>query len=429
MTPTVSSIPGPETIARRVLSNGVVALARQNMTSPTVVIDGLIPVGSVAEPASLAGLASFTASLMTRGTERRSFAEINETVEGVGASISVGGGLHATSFSAECLAEDLPTILDVLADVLQHPTFPAEHVEKVRGQILTSIQERENDTRRMAGLAFRETIYPQHPYGRPLSGYRETVQAITREDLVGFYRRRFRPQGGIVAIVGAVEPQKALDQLEAMLGSWQPPAASGDDGQPPLPEVLPPAGVQRKEVVMAGKSQADIVLGTVGLARRDPDYYAAHVANTVLGRFGLMGRLGERVREEQGLAYYAYSALEAGIGRGPWMAIAGVNPRNVARAIASILEEIKRMRQEPVPPDELADVKSFLTGSLPLRLETNDGVADFLLDMEWYGLGLDYLHRYPDLINRVTADEVMAVVQKYLNPEAYVLAIAGPPEA
>lgn len=429
MTRTTPSLPGPESIARRVLPNGMIALARENYTSPTVTINGLVPAGSVAEPASQAGLASFTASLLTHGTERRSFAEINETVEGVGASIGVSGGQHASTFSAECLAEDVPLILDVLADVLQHPTFPADHVEKVRGQILTGIQERENDTRRMANLTFRELIYPQHPYGRPMSGYRDTVQAITREDLAGFYRQRFHPEGGIVVLVGAMEPQTALDHLEAALGSWRGTHDTDDGRQPSLAPVSEPTSVRRKDVVMAGKSQADIVLGCIGLERRNPDFYAANLANTVLGRFGLMGRLGENVREKQGLAYYAYSALEAGMGRGPWMAIAGVNPRNVDRAIVSILEEIERLRREPVPPDELTDVKGYITGSLPLRLETNGGVASTLLDMEWYGLGLDYLQRYADLINSVTAEQIMAVAQKYLNPEAYVLAVAGPAES
>ncbi|MCC7353676.1 MAG: insulinase family protein [Anaerolineae bacterium] len=429
MTPTASSLPGPETIARRVLPNGIIALARENYTSPTVTVNGLVAAGSVTEPDSQAGLASFAASLLTRGTERRSFAEINETVEGVGASIGVSGGQHASTFSGESLAEDLPLILDVLADVLQHPIFPADHVEKVRGQILTGIQERENDTRRMAGLTFRETLFPQHPYGRAMGGYRETVQAIAREDLAGFYRQQFRPQGAVVAVVGAIEAQAALDHLEATLGSWQVSRNTGNGKTSPLALVSEPASVRRKDVVMAGKTQSDIVLGCIGLERRNPDFYAANLANTVLGRFGLMGRLGENVREKQGLAYYAYSALEAGMGRGPWMAVAGVNPRNVERAIASILEEVERLRREPVPADELADVKGYITGSLPLRLETNGGMASTLLDMEWYGLGLDYLQRYFALINGVTTEQILVVTQRYLNPEAYVLAVAGPAES
>ena len=429
MTPIASSLPGPDTIARRVLRNGIIALARENYTSPTVTVNGLVVAGSIAEPASQAGLASFTASLLSHGTENRSFTAINETVEGVGASISVSGGQHASTFSAECLAEDVPLILDVLADVLQHPTFPAEHVEKVRGQILTGIQERENDTRRMAGLTFREMMYPQHPYGRAMSGYSETIQAISRADLAGFYHQQFSPQGAMVVLVGAMEPQAALDYLEAKFGSWAVTPDAGNGRQASVPPVSDITSIRRKDVVMPGKTQSDIIWGCIGMERRDPDYYAANLANTVLGRFGLMGRLGENVREKQGLAYYAYSALEAGKGRGPWMTIAGVNPRNVERAIASMLEEIERLRHEPVPAEELADVKGYITGSLPLRLETNSGVASTLLDIEWYGLGLDYLQRYTHLINSITSEQLIAAAQKYLNPEAYVLTVAGPAES
>jgi zinc protease len=152
----------------------------------------------------------------------------------------------------------------------------------------------------------------------------------------------------------------------------------------------------------------------------------ARLANTVLGVFGMMGRLGDRVREEQGLAYYVYSKLDAGLGAGPWTAIAGVNPANVERAIEGILHEVRRLRDEPLPADELADSQSFLTGSMPLRLETNEGLASTLLDMERYGLGLDYLQRYPAMVQAVTTQDVQDIARQYLDPDVYVLAIAGP---
>ena len=139
-----------------------------------------------------------------------------------------------------------------------------------------------------------------------------------------------------------------------------------------------------------------------------------------------MGRLGENVRDEQGLAYYAFSRMEAGLGPGPWMAVAGVNPQNVEQAVESILVELRRLRDTPVESDELDDVKAYLTGSLPILLETNEGVARSLLDMELYDLGLDYLQRYPGLIEAITAQEVQEAARTYLNPEAYALAIAGP---
>jgi len=151
------------------------------------------------------------------------------------------------------------------------------------------------------------------------------------------------------------------------------------------------------------------------------------VCNTILGVFGLMGRLGEKVRDEQGLAYYSLSRVDGGPGPGPWSVIAGVNPANIERAIASIRAEIRRICEEPVGEEELADNKAFITGSLPLRLETNEGVAQAILNMERYSLGLDYLQRYAGLINDITIERVQAVARRWLDPDAYALAIAGPP--
>jgi zinc protease len=389
-----------------------------------VVVSGYLSVGSVADAEDTAGLAGFTASLLGRGTELRSFDEINETVEGLGASMGFSAGRHVTSFRSKSLAADLELILEVLVDQVRCPTFPPEHVERVRGQWLTDLQERDHDTRRTAGLAFRELIFPGHPYGRSSMGYRETATAISRDDVVDFYRRNYGPQGGVVAVVGAVSADRALALLEDAFDGWQGERA--DPNEPALP--LPPRleTIRRKSVVLPGKTQSDLVLGCVGLARRDPDYYAALVANTVLGRFGMYGRLGANVREKQGLAYYSLSSLEAGVWPGPWYVFAGVNPANVQRAVDSILLEVARMRDEPVPADELNDTKAFLTGSLPLRLETNEGMAGALLEIERHGLGLDYLHRYDGLIRGVTAAQVEAVATRYLDPKAYALAIAGP---
>jgi zinc protease len=179
---------------------------------------------------------------------------------------------------------------------------------------------------------------------------------------------------------------------------------------------------------MTNKTQADIALGTVGPARTAEEYYAARVGDLILGHLGLMGRLGEKVRDQQGLAYYAYSGLEAGLGRGPWSVRAGVNPTNVDRAIESILAEIVRLQHEPVTDQELEDGQDYLTGSLPLRLETNEGIAGMLLDMDLYQLGDDYIMRYPDLVRAVTKEHIQAAALKYLDPEHYAIAIVGPYE-
>ncbi|MXX24013.1 MAG: insulinase family protein, partial [Caldilineaceae bacterium SB0668_bin_21] len=177
---------------------------------------------------------------------------------------------------------------------------------------------------------------------------------------------------------------------------------------------------------MPGKVQSDVVIGCLAISRNHPDYHAVQVANNILGQFGMMGRLGENVRERQGLAYYSYSALDADIGIGPWVAFAGVNPQNVDQAIDSILHEFERLGQEPVTDEELSDSIANMTGTLPLRLETNDGVASILLNMEWFGLGLDYLQTYQDRIRSITKEDVQRVAAQYLRTDAYTLVTAGP---
>jgi zinc protease len=421
----MASIPGPESIFRREFPNGMTVLVRENFSSPSVVIEGVLHAGAVDEPADKAGLASFTASTLMRGTERRTFQQIYEEIESIGASVDVGGGLNTSGFGSQSLAEDMPTVIDVLADVLQHPTFPAAEIEKERGEILTDLHERAHDTRRMAGLTFRRLLYPEgHPYGRAVGGYIETIRAITRDDLEVFYRTRFGVQGMIVSIVGAVKAEAAFGMWERAFGAW--PGASAQAQREPLPPVLPLTESRRGVALLPGKAQSDVYLGFVGPRRAAADYLDAAMGNNVLGVFGLMGRLGENVRDKLGLAYYSFSRIEGGLGPGPWLFVAGVNPANVERAIEAMRSEIRRICDRLVGSKELADNKAFVTGSLPLRLETNDGVAGIMVDMELYHLGLDYLQRYTETIGAITPRRIQAAAQKYLDPDCYALAVAGP---
>jgi len=417
------SFPSPETITRTELPNGITVLVYENHSSPAVVISGYLWAGSQSETAQQAGLGSFTSGSLMRGTERYTFSQINEALESTGAQLGFQSSVHTVGFGGKSLAEDLDLVLDILADSLQHPTFPAQEVEMLQGQILTSLQRRAHDTRRMAVLTFDALLYPDHPYGRSILGYEETVPGLNRDDLAKYYREHYTPDGMVVAVVGAVSTEVALDKVRTTLGNWQAPTATPNRSIPPSVGL---SELARQVEIMEGKTQSDIMLGWPGVARRDPDFMKVNLANTILGVFGMMGRLGKQVRDRQGLAYYVYSRVSAGLGAGPWAAIAGVGPENVDRAISGILGEVRRLRDEPLPADDLADSQSFLTGSLPLRLETNEGVAATLLDMERYALGLDYLHRYPGLVNDVTPQDVQDVAQKYLDPDLYALAVAGP---
>ena len=415
-------LPGPDDTLRRVLPNGVTVLARENWAAPSVVVEGYLVAGNLDEPADVPGLASFVVAMLSRGTEHRTFAEINETVESVAASIGFSSDRHITNFSTKSLAEDLDLVLEVLADELRAPAFPEPYIERVRGLRFTSLAERENDTRQMAGRTFRELMYGDHPLGRDMLGTRESLNAIDRDALVEFYQTFYRPQDMVVVVVGAVPAEEAVRKIEAAFGDWKH-ARPKRAALPPLPPI---DGVRKRHLVMPEKTQSDLVMGWQGMRRLDPEYDPARVANTVLGVFGMMGRLGANVREKQGMAYYAYSRLSGDREPGTWVAVAGINPANVTRAQQAILDEVKRLQDELVPEEELEDSKHYLTGSVPLQLETNDGVASLLADIEWHRLGLDYLERYPKIIQSVTAEQIQKVAQKYFNLSSYVQALAGP---
>jgi zinc protease len=421
--PTDYSLPGPEDVSRVELPNGIVVLARPNFNSPSVVISGYLPVGNLFDSDEKLGLASFVASALMRGTTARSFQEIYTALESIGASLGFNGGTHTTGFAGKALVEDLDLLLEILAESLRHPVFPVDPVERLRAQILTALSIRAQDTGEMASLTFDKIVYAGHPYSRPEDGYPDTVKAIRREDLQEFHKRFYGPRGMVIAIIGAVDPDRAIGKAAQILGDWENPERPE---LPALPALKSLEELATERVTIPGKFQADILIGSAGPQRRSPDYLAAALGNSVLGQFGMMGRIGEVVREKGGLAYYAYSTLAGGFGPGPWYVSAGVDPANVEQASYLIRQEIRRFVEQPVSQDELSDSQANFIGRLPLSLESNGGVAAALLNLERYDLGLDYYYRYADLVNVVTPDEVLETARCYLDPDGLAVAIAGP---
>jgi zinc protease len=422
-TNTSPSLPGPQDVSRFVLPNGVVVLVRANFNSPSVVVSGYLPAGSLGDPDDRLGLAMFVSNALMRGTEQRDFHQIHAALEDVAASLSFGVTHHIVSFTGRALREDLSMLLDLLAEVLRRPIFPEEQIEKLRAQLLTALAIRAQDTAEMAGLTFDQILFNGHPYSRPTDGWPQTVQAIQRADLLAFHRRYYGPRGLVLAVVGAVEAAEVLERVEHALGDWQNPEQAA---LPALPPFQPLARTIRKKVRLRDKAQSDLVVGTAGPRRNDPDFMAASLGNSVLGQFGLAGRIGDSVREKAGLAYYAYSSLNSGPGPASWEISAGVNPANVARALQLIRREIENFVNRGVSEEELADSQANFIGRLPLSLESNAGVASALLTIERFDLGLDYYLRYADLVRAVTPQEVLAVAQKYFDPHRLAIAIAGP---
>jgi zinc protease len=310
-----------------------------------------------------------------------------------------------------------------MVEALTTPTFPVEQAERLRAQFLTSLAIRAQDTGEMASLTFDQILYAGHPYSRPEDGFVETVQAIRVEDLAAFHKLHYGPRGMVIVVVGAVEPAKVIEQVERALGSWENPA---QPIPPDLPQLAPVTTTLRKHIPISGKSQTDLVMGCSGPCRRSPDFIAASLGNNILGQFGMYGRIGDVVRERSGLAYYAYASLNSGTGPGSWEVAAGINPANLEKTIDLVETEIARFIREPVAVDELNDSQANYIGRLPLSLESNNGMANALLNLERFELGLDYYRSYACLVRGVTPTQILSVAQRYLDPQRMVIASAGP---
>lgn len=417
-----SFFPNSETIRRHQLPNGITILLYHNPASRAVVVQGSVQIGHRTSRAT-AGLASLTASCLMRGSANYSFEQIYEEMESIGANLGYSAGYTRVTFSAEALIEDEAFLLALLADTIRRPTFPQKHIEKVRSEYIASLQMRENNTQSMANLRFYEELYREHPYGISTRGYLDSISTLHRDDVATFHANYYTPQKMILTVVGGINPDKTLEKIIEQFGDWTAPQ---QNEAPPISAATAPVGIIRTHFVMPNKTQSDVMMGLPGPDRHNPRFLEAQVANTILGVFGMMGRLGKNVRERQGLAYYVRSVLSGGSGPLPWYVSTGVAPQNVETAITSIREEIWRLQQQPVSAEELEDTKAYLTGSLPMGVENNGGIGSRLYSMELFDLGLDYLMHYPNLINRITIEDVQAAAQDYFSADNIVIAVAGP---
>ena len=415
------------TPARLPFANGMVLLHNRVAANPSVVVRALVRAGASREAPGQYGIASLTGRMLRQGTEHISKSELAEELDGMGAGLSVDVGYTLVSVSIKCLSDDFLRAVQILGEILTRPIFPGDELERLRGQVLTDLKEIDDNTRIVSERTWRELAYPaSHPYHRLTVGTTETVSSAKREDLQEFFNAWYGPNQTTLIVVGDVPGDEASSVADANLGDW--PQVRTESVQETLPEVDLP-GHQQRDVAMVGKTQADVAIGLPTLDRRHPDYYALSFANHILGRMYFMGRFGEKVRDEQGLAYYAYSELHSSYGRAPWIMRAGVNPRNLDKALASIDTELRRFLADGPTPVEQADGVASLIGSLPRQLETNEGAAAVMSEIELYDLGLDYLERYPDIIRDLTREQVTETARRWIDTGKLVTAIAGPPRS
>ncbi len=409
---------GPQ-VVQTTLSNGATLLVSEQHNLPMVRVHVLIDAGARRDPPGRGGLANLTADLLTEGTATRSAAAIKEAIDFIGGSLQAETGLDYAQVRLHVLRKDLDAGLDLLADVLLRPAFRGEELTRRREAVLAAIRAGRDDPTELASRAFRRALFGAEPYGHEVEGDEESVPRITGADIEAFYRSFYRPNGALVVVVGDVSAQDAQARLERHLAAWNGSASR------PFAYPTPATPTPRTERVDRPVTQASIILGHRGIARDNPDFEAIAVMNYILGGGGFSSRLMDNIRTRAGLAYSVASFFAAHKAPGSFQVVMQTKNESVADAIGRARAEIERIRTEPVSDEELSDAKRYLTGSFPLRLDSNAKIADFITQVSFYGLGLDYADQYIRRVNAVTKEDVQRVAQQYLHPDGLIEVIVA----
>jgi len=405
-------------VNRTVLPNGLTVLHSENHNLPIVMVTMIIKSGQTREPDDKAGLANLTAGLLNEGTKTRTSKDISETIDFIGASLNASAGNDYITVALSVLKKDLNKGFEIFWDIVLNPIFPQHEIERKKQLIKGSLKQREEDPSFLAEKAFIKEVFGEHPYSRLIEGSEETIDKISRDDILKFHSDNFLPNNSILSIAGDITQDELIVLLEKYISEWK---------KVELPERKPLKfePYKNKKIVRIDKdiTQANIILGNYGISRDNPDYYAVTVMNYILGGGGFASRLMNSIRDEKGLAYDVHSYFAAYKEAGYFQSELQTKNETANVAIDEIIRQIIKIRTEKVTEKELSEAKSYLTGSFPRRLDTTRKIADFLAAIEFFNLGLDYDKKYTDYINSVTEDDILRVANKYLDPENYILVI------
>jgi predicted Zn-dependent peptidase len=426
-TPVAIPEPGPPprlripVAGRTRLDNGLLVRTVQRNRLPIVDALLIMPTGASADSPRLAGLASITAELLDAGTTGRSQTDIARAIDALGARLGSHAHWDFCAISFQVLADRLPQTLAIVAEMLADAKFPPPELERGLAERLAAIEQDLEDPAALAGSAIARAIHgADHVYGTPRYGARDTVERIDRDAIVRCHRARYRPAGATFVVVGDVIEDAVVRVVDGTLGQW---AAHGE----PAVEVLPVVARQPTSVRLVdrpGAPQSEVRVGTVGAARTSSDYFPLVVLNTILGG-SFTSRLNTRLRERGGYTYGAFSAFSFRRHAGPFVAGAAVSADVTARALAETLEEIERMRVEPMSVAELERAKRYVTIGMLRGFEANGSVAGRIADGELHGLGDDWWDRYADRIGGVDAEAVRDAAERYLDPAMLSAVVVG----
>lgn len=406
-------------IGERQLKNGLTLLAVRNERVQTFASVVSLDVRAADEPEDRCGLASLVGSCLDEGTAKYDDLAFAKAAEACGASLdgSSSGGVVMAPATAQKPA------LALLREMVLRPTFPSRECKRVQAETLTELAAEADDPRSVAARRFRKQVYGDHPHGRPSQGTPDTVAALQPKHLRAFHKSWFQPHGGYVAISAPDEVEASLDRLEKTFKNFR----GGPVEHPEYPAVELPAEPFNMHVAMP-REQVHVFLGHLGVKRTDPDFYVLSVMDHILGTGpGFTSRCARKLRDEQGLCYAVSAGItpSAGLQPGTFTAYIGTSPEHRQRAIDGFLAEIDRIRREPPTEQELQDVKQYLTGSFVFALERNSNLASYAVRAKRFGLGFDFIHRYPELVRSVTVEQVREAAERHLHPDRIAVISAG----
>src|SRR3989441_5259348 len=402
---------------------GIKCLLYKNANNPTVAVHGSILAGTSAEPSGKSGLAELTTRLLIRGTRKLGAVKIADLLESVGAAVSFRNSQDSIIFQARMTSPWTKRVLGIVADCLTRPALSPRDIEREREGLLTDIRLRDDDTTRRGMRDLQRLVYPSgHPYRKDRFGTARTVKDLERSDVRDYFENVISKATTLIAFAGQFKKDEVVSWAERTFGTRDEKRNNSKKG---IESNLGSKSVKR-DIVMPHKTQADILIAGVGCSRTEADYEPLNLLNVILGELGFMGRLGQRVRDKEGLAYSCTSFLNAGRLGGSWTALAGVNPRNVAKALELMKEEIERVRQELVEEQELMDAKQNQLGSALMELESTEGIARTSHNLAHFDLGLDYFVKRRQLFSKITREDLMSMGKKYLDSSRLSTVIVGP---
>jgi len=412
----------PPKVERVVLENGMVFYLLEDQELPVFHIKARVNTGEIYVPPEKAGLANLTGHVMrSGGTLSMQADKMNKELEFIAASVETSIGRESGSASLSVMKKDIDKGLKIFADVLMNPAFPEDKITMKKDEIIESIRRENDHPGQIAQREFRKIIYgDKHPYSRRASGNPETIKRITRDDLIAFHKKYFRPQNMILGISGDFVKEEIIKKLKEVFADWK----KEEIDFPDVPQVKREF---ERGVYYAHKdiNQANVIMGHLGIRRTNPDYFPIKIMNFILGGGGFASRITSKIRSDEGLAYSAYSNFQTSKDIGMFYISCKTKLASTGQAISIVLEEVEKIRSASIEDEELTRAKETIINTFIFRFTTSARIVSQKVDIEYKGLPLDYLETFVDNVKAVNKKDIERVAQKYLHPDKIKILVVG----